>query len=288
MDRVKAAAATAELAAAAGSPRAPSGTGKYSRELVGRLALQLHLLKEGIRDVLGDGSDRGGPRRRAGLRAAERQRGDAALVRAGARHVSRAGPTTGTCSCPRSPAASQRDLPWLLISGFGAHRLLAQEVGLHVLELAGRGQAAPAGRRRGCGSPSRRWAICRPTSSAARSPTRSVAGRSRTPSCAATAASPRRWCATERQLAHGQARRRAARRLRPDRRQPGLGSLRPQAVRSIASSSSIMPSMTPRPFCQNSRLEASRPKGASSSEWCLEPPASSIGSISSTKPGCAS
>ena len=29
-----------------------------------------------------------------------------------------------------------RDLPWLLISGFGAHRLLAQEVGLHVLELA--------------------------------------------------------------------------------------------------------------------------------------------------------
>ena len=29
-----------------------------------------------------------------------------------------------------------RDSPWLLISGFGAHRLLAQEVGLHVLELS--------------------------------------------------------------------------------------------------------------------------------------------------------
>ena len=28
----------------------------------------------------------------------------------------------------------ERNLPWLLISGFGAHRLLAQEVGLHVLE----------------------------------------------------------------------------------------------------------------------------------------------------------
>ena len=57
--------------------------------------------------------------------------------------------------------------PWLLISGFGAHRLLAQEVGLHVLELAD-DEAAPAGRPRGCGSPSRRWAICRPTGSAAR------------------------------------------------------------------------------------------------------------------------
>jgi ATP-dependent Clp protease ATP-binding subunit ClpC len=34
-------------------------------------------------------------------------------------------------------SGTSRNLPWLLISGFGAHRLLAQEVGLHVLELAG-------------------------------------------------------------------------------------------------------------------------------------------------------
>jgi len=33
-------------------------------------------------------------------------------------------------------ADTPRNLPWLVISGFGAHRLLAQEVGLHVLELA--------------------------------------------------------------------------------------------------------------------------------------------------------
>ena len=56
------------------------------------------------------------------------------------------GPATATCSSPRSPAAGPRNLPWLLISGFGAHRLLAQEVGLHVLELAdddkGSGRAA--------------------------------------------------------------------------------------------------------------------------------------------------
>ena len=45
---------------------------------------------------------------------------------------------------------SQRDLPWLLISGFGAHRLLAQEVGLHVLELAddGKGPGRAAARVR--------------------------------------------------------------------------------------------------------------------------------------------
>ena len=42
------------------------------------------------------------------------------------------------------------------------------------------------------------------------------------------------------------------------------------------------------PFCQNSGLEASRPKGASSSEWCLEPPAFSISKYFATNPGCAS
>jgi ATP-dependent Clp protease ATP-binding subunit ClpC len=45
---------------------------------------------------------------------------------------------------------SQRDLPWLLISGFGAHRLLSKEVGLHVLELAddGKGPGRTAARVR--------------------------------------------------------------------------------------------------------------------------------------------
>jgi ATP-dependent Clp protease ATP-binding subunit ClpC len=31
-------------------------------------------------------------------------------------------------------SSSQRRLPWLLVSGFGAHRVLTQEMGLHVLE----------------------------------------------------------------------------------------------------------------------------------------------------------
>src|ERR1700674_3198254 len=42
-----------------------------------------------------------------------------------------------------------------------------------------------------------------------------------------------------------------------------------QAAASARSSSSIMPSMTLSPFCQNSGCEASRPNGAKSSEWCL-------------------
>ena len=37
---------------------------------------------------------------------------------------------------PRSPTAPSAICPGSLISGFGAHRLLAQEVGLHVLETA--------------------------------------------------------------------------------------------------------------------------------------------------------
>ena len=51
MDRVQAAAATADSLGAR-LAKGTERTGKYSRELVGRLALQLHLIKEGIRDVL--------------------------------------------------------------------------------------------------------------------------------------------------------------------------------------------------------------------------------------------
>ena len=50
------------------------------------------------------GADRGGAAGGAGHGAPGRARGDAGLVCARARHVSRAGPATGTCSSPRSPA----------------------------------------------------------------------------------------------------------------------------------------------------------------------------------------
>jgi ATP-dependent Clp protease ATP-binding subunit ClpC len=145
MDRVKAAAVTADslgVRLAKGTER----TGKYSRELVGRLALQLHLLKAGIRDVLETApievalvvepaferpSDNEATRRWCGQVLAMYR------AWAGNRHM----------QLSEIAGASQRDLPWLIISGFGAHRLLAQEVGLHVLELAsdedkGSGRAA--------------------------------------------------------------------------------------------------------------------------------------------------
>ena len=50
MDRVQAATRTA-TALRERLEKAAQKSGKSSRELVGRLALQLHLLKEGIKDV---------------------------------------------------------------------------------------------------------------------------------------------------------------------------------------------------------------------------------------------
>ena len=45
---------------------------------------------------------------------------------------------------------------------------------------------------------------------------------------------------------------------------------------SSASNSSIKPEMTESPLPQKAGSEASRPKGASSSEWCFVPPARSM------------
>ncbi len=49
-----------------------------------------------------------------------------------------------------------------------------------------------------------------------------------------------------------------------------------QCQLSIASNSSIMPSITDNPLSQNAGSLASRPKGASRSLWCLDPPALSM------------
>ena len=140
MDRVKAAAATAE-GLRTRLARSTDRAGKHSRELVARLALQLHLVKEGMRDAMetapievavvvepafertGDG---GATRRWCGeLHGMYR-------AWAGNRHMQQAEVAGG----------GPRELPWLLISGFGAHRLLMQEVGLHILELMDEGKSA--------------------------------------------------------------------------------------------------------------------------------------------------
>ncbi|MBO0739989.1 MAG: ATP-dependent Clp protease ATP-binding subunit [Hyphomicrobiaceae bacterium] len=140
MDRVKAAAATAEglrIRLARSTDRA----GKHSRELVARLALQLHLVKEGMRDVM----ETAPIEVVLVVEPAFERTGDGEVTRrwcgelhgmyrawAGNRHMQQAEVAGG----------GPRDLPWLLISGFGAHRLLMQEVGLHILELMEQGKSA--------------------------------------------------------------------------------------------------------------------------------------------------
>jgi ATP-dependent Clp protease ATP-binding subunit ClpC len=133
MDRVKAAASTASSLRErlANSAR---HTGKSSRELVSRLAQQLHLIKEGMRDVREDAPIEVGLL----VEPAFDKPGDNRLTRdwcAQLQGMYRA--WAGKRNMQLAEIAGERpgDPPLLLISGFGAHRCLAQEVGLHVLDL---------------------------------------------------------------------------------------------------------------------------------------------------------
>jgi ATP-dependent Clp protease ATP-binding subunit ClpC len=133
MDRVKAAAATAD-GLGARLAKGTERTGKYSRELVGRLALQLHLIAEGIRDVM----ETAPIEVLLVVEPAFERPGDNEVTRRWCRQVHgmyRAWADSRHMQLAEISGGSQRDLPWLLISGFGAHRLLSKEVGLHVLEL---------------------------------------------------------------------------------------------------------------------------------------------------------
>jgi ATP-dependent Clp protease ATP-binding subunit ClpC len=135
MDRVKSAAETANAlrGRAARYSRSPR---RYSAELCGRLALQLHLIREGIRDALEDAPielaltidpvfDGGGDRQailawRDNLSAMYRAWAEKRRM-----HISDvAGANNGR----------DADAPILVISGFGAYRVLALEAGLHVFE----------------------------------------------------------------------------------------------------------------------------------------------------------
>jgi len=133
MDRVKAAVGTAQslhTRLTKGSKRA----GKPSRELIARLALQLYLIEEGMTDV---------------FEAAPIE--DAVCVEPTLEKPGDSRPTEQWClqlldmyrawannrhmQLAELSGESTAALPMLLISGFGAHRLLEQEAGLHVLEL---------------------------------------------------------------------------------------------------------------------------------------------------------
>ncbi len=131
MDRVKVAMTTAaSLRARLG--KGIDRTGKYSRSLAGRIALQLYLVGQGIRDVMEvapievvlevepafEKGDAQGKRQWC-LQLVSMYR-----AWAGKRHM----------QLQELALTDPRRMPLLLISGFGAHRLLQQEVGLHVLE----------------------------------------------------------------------------------------------------------------------------------------------------------
>jgi ATP-dependent Clp protease ATP-binding subunit ClpC len=126
LDRVKAATETARSLGARLSPAGSASRGA-SPELSARLALQLHLISEGIRDALDEAPvesilavepvfESAGERERAfdwrlRLVAMYRAWGDR-------RRMQMADASDGA----------------LLVSGFGAHRVLAREAGLHVFE----------------------------------------------------------------------------------------------------------------------------------------------------------
>ncbi len=132
MDRVKAAAGTAESFHGR-LVRGSGKSGKHSRELIARLALQIHLINEGIKDVFEAAPIEVALKVERALDS-DRVGGQdwcAALIGmykgwAAARHMQ----LSELNASPRSAG-----MPILLMSGFGAHRTLARERGLHVLEI---------------------------------------------------------------------------------------------------------------------------------------------------------
>jgi ATP-dependent Clp protease ATP-binding subunit ClpC len=134
MDRVKAAMSTAQSLRnrlVKGQQRA----GKSSRELVARLALQLHLIKQGVADVF-----EAAPIEVAlAIEPSFERTVDSQATRDWCNELAamyRAWANNRHMQLAEIAANTSRNPPLLLISGFGAHRVLAQEAGLHVLELA--------------------------------------------------------------------------------------------------------------------------------------------------------
>ncbi|MFL6797818.1 MAG: hypothetical protein ACJ8F3_10440 [Xanthobacteraceae bacterium] len=135
MDRVAAASETA--GALQRRLERSGGREQYSRDLVGRLALQLHLLKQGIQDVT-----EAAPVEVA-LCVMPALEGSTVDKSAGdARYSELFAMYRAWCS-KRHMQSSELDCggarPVLVVSGFGAHRVLLRECGVHVFELAGSG-----------------------------------------------------------------------------------------------------------------------------------------------------
>jgi ATP-dependent Clp protease ATP-binding subunit ClpC len=134
MDRVAAAAGTADalhqrLAKGTGSP------GHYSRELIGRLALSLHLVEQGLADAIEAAPVEVALMVEPALEGGGDGKATAAWC-AKLREMYRGWSHKRHMQISELPGSPAGEAPVLLIAGFGAHRVLERECGLHVLELA--------------------------------------------------------------------------------------------------------------------------------------------------------
>ncbi len=140
MDRVRAAAGTAG-ALRARLAKAPSRGGKSSKELIARLALQLHLIGEGVKDVFEDAPVEAAITVETALDGGA-ESGDALDWRVQLVGMYRGWAGARNMQISEVPGRAG-DAPILLVSGFGAHRALARETGLHVLEPPSGAKNAP-------------------------------------------------------------------------------------------------------------------------------------------------
>jgi hypothetical protein len=143
MDRVQAAASTAASLRARLAKGTERGSGQYSRELVARLALQLHVVKLGIQDVF----DAAPIEVALMIEPALDGTGDTQATRKWCAQLAamyRGWADNRHMQLSEISNAADKALPILVVSGFGAHRLLKPEVGLHVLELGEDGGRATA------------------------------------------------------------------------------------------------------------------------------------------------
>ncbi len=138
-DRIAEGARTAERLFQRYSP-ASEPTARASRELAGRLALQLHNLEQGIADLAAEAPIdvllRVGP-------ALDVGDGDAAPWCRRLTDMYRGWAAKRRMQIKEIPADDGKPMPILLVTGFGAFRTLKPEAGLHVLE-----EDAPDGARR--------------------------------------------------------------------------------------------------------------------------------------------
>jgi ATP-dependent Clp protease ATP-binding subunit ClpC len=138
MDRVATAIGTSEAL----RTRLERGSrlGRYSRELLSRLALQLWLIRQGVQDVLEGAAVEVAVLVEPALEAAS---ADCKDFRAWTRQLW--GMYRAWCDRRHMQveeiAGRDVELPILLVTGFGAHRVLLRECGLHILELAESGNA---------------------------------------------------------------------------------------------------------------------------------------------------